>query len=91
MSRNTIYCDNRLTIVEGVDHVLGQFYQIFDRELQHETDEGEGLILDWSSLFGFEVNLTGYPNSLGIESLIGLYKTDNSDISEPQCTDEKLN
>ena len=64
MSRRTIYKDNRLTVVHGIDHVLGEFYQIFDNEMVDETEGGEGLILDWSKQFGFEVNFTGQPISL---------------------------
>ena len=60
MSRKTIYQDSRITVVEGVDHMLGKFLQIFDKEMEDETPEGEGLVLDWSEGFGFERNLTGY-------------------------------
>ena len=73
MSRNIIYKDNRLTVVQGIDHVLGEFYQIFDNELVNETPEGEGLILDWSKLFGFEVNFTGQPNSIPVPEIIKSY------------------
>lgn len=73
MSRKTIYKDNRLTVVQGIDHVLGEFYQIFDNEMVDETSEGEGLILDWSKLFGFEVNFTGQPNSIPVPEIITSY------------------
>ena len=73
MSRETLYRDKRLTVVTGIDHAIGIFYQIFDKELEKETPEGEGLVLDWSSLFGFETNLTGVPNDNGISKILISY------------------
>lgn len=73
MSRSTIYRDNRLTVVCGIDHVLGEFYQIFDKEMVDETPEGEGLVLDWSQQFGFEVNFTGQSKSLPMKEIIANY------------------
>jgi hypothetical protein len=70
MSRITVYQDRRLTVVTGNDHALGKFHQIFDKDMENETPEGEGIVLDWSELFGFETNLTGYPTSLGVETMI---------------------
>lgn len=63
MSRNTLYMDQRLTLVGGTDHMLGNFIQLFDKNLANETPEGEGLVLDWSQGFGMEVNLTGHPST----------------------------
>ena len=60
MSRKTIYQDSRLTVVGGEDHMLGKFLQIFDKEMENETPEGEGLVFDWSERFGIERNFTGY-------------------------------
>jgi len=59
MSRKTIYRDERFHLVEGEDHAVGSFLQLFDKEMEAETPEGEGLVLDWSSVFGFERNTTG--------------------------------
>jgi hypothetical protein len=59
MSRKTIYQDSKLTLVAGNDHMLGNFLQLFNKELQDETPEGEGLIFDWSQKFGVEINYTG--------------------------------
>ena len=70
MSRNTIYNDNRLTVIHGIDHVIGEFYQIFDNEMVDETQEGEGLVFDWSQKFGFEVNITGQPNQVNVLEII---------------------
>jgi len=63
MSRRVYYTDNILSVFEGEDHVFGKFYQIFDESLAYETPDGEGLVLDWSSEYGYEINLTGIPNT----------------------------
>jgi hypothetical protein len=73
MSRKTIYHDSRLSVVTGDDHALGKFFQIFDKEMQDETPEGEGLVLDWSELFGFETNLTGISKQIDVELIIAQY------------------
>jgi hypothetical protein len=79
MSRKTVYKDSRLTVVTGTDHALGLFYQLFDKEMENETPEGEGLVLDWSQFFGFEANYTGIPNSEGLIGIIEKYVTENGD------------
>ena len=61
MSRYTNYQDERFTVVSGVDHILGNFIQMYDKTMQEETPEGEGLILDWSQGFGVSTNYTGEP------------------------------
>lgn len=66
MSRKTIHIDERFHLVEGFDHAVGAFIQLFDKQMESETPEGEGLVLDWSSLFGMERNYTGV---LGINAL----------------------
>ena len=63
MSRTTVFKSNRIEIVMGEDHVLGQFIQMYDNDLSFETPEGEGLIFDWSRSFGLQTNLTGISNS----------------------------
>lgn len=63
MSRNTLYHDARFTLVGGQDHMLGNFIQLFDKQMEAETPEGEGLVLDWSQGFGMEINLTGHPST----------------------------
>jgi hypothetical protein len=60
MSRITLHQDKRFHLVTGEDHALGSFLQLFDKEWESESPNGEGLILDWSELFGIEINLTGY-------------------------------
>lgn len=59
MSRYTNYQDDKLTVVSGVDHILGKFIQLYDNEV--ETPEGEGIVLDWSEVFGIATNFTGSP------------------------------
>jgi hypothetical protein len=76
MSRTTMYQDARLTVAKGYDVAVGKFIQIFDNEMINETPEGEGLVLDWSEGFQFEVNYTGYPNTLGAEIIVNLYIID---------------
>lgn len=65
MSRITLYQDDRLTLVGGHDHMLGSFLQLFDKDLEHETPEGEGLVFDWSQGFGTEANYTGISINTG--------------------------
>jgi hypothetical protein len=79
MSRKTMYSDSRLTVITGDDHALGLFYQVFDKQMVDETPEQEGLVLDWSQLFGFETNLTGLPKDLGVIGIIEAYLCDNGD------------
>ncbi len=59
MSRVTLFQNDRLTLIGGVDHMLGKFLQLYDKEMQDETPEGEGLIFDWSQGFGMTTNYTG--------------------------------
>jgi hypothetical protein len=74
MSRKTIYKDERLTVVQGVDHMLGNFYQIYDKEV--DTPEQEGIVLDWSEGFGYETNFTGIQPKSRVEDLINEYLMD---------------
>lgn len=76
MSRVTIFSDNRLEVIAGDDIVLGKFYQIFDKKMRDETQEGEGLVYDWSEYLGTEVNYTSLPDSLSPEKIIYNYITD---------------
>jgi hypothetical protein len=82
MSRQIVYNDSRLSVVQGVDHALGQFWQVFDKNMVNETPEGEGLVLDWSELFGFETNLTGYPNNTGMPKLVFDYIEEFGDVDD---------
>jgi hypothetical protein len=75
MSRKTVFQNNNITIVAGTDHAVGKFLQIFDKRV--ETEEGEGLVLDWSELFGLEVNYTGIPKDLPILDMVQKYIEEN--------------
>lgn len=79
MSRKTLYRDNRLTVVGGEDQALGKFLQVFDNKMENETPEGEGLVFDWSEVFGVEINLTGCPASMTPESIINNYIEEHFD------------
>jgi hypothetical protein len=70
MSRKTIHRDERFHLVEGYDHAVGAFIQLFDKEMEAETPEGEGLVLDWSSLFGMERNYTGVTGINALDTAI---------------------
>jgi hypothetical protein len=90
MSRNIIYSDSRLKLINGTDHAIGMFFQIYDKKMENETPEQEGLVLDWSELFGFEINLTGMPNSENVIGIINKYITDNGDSKNKLMLIEKL-
>lgn len=83
MSRSTIYADKRLTVIAGNDHVLGNFFQIFDKKV--ETPEGEGLVFDWSERFGIETNFTGLSKKLEPLSIVyqyvGEYAEDKTNLN----------
>ncbi len=78
MSRIVEYQDERLTLVKGDDHVVGKFLQLFDKSMENETPEGEGLVLDWSELFGLDVNYTGIPGSMLPEDIANTYINEHS-------------
>jgi len=73
MSRETIYKDEKLTVVSGVDHALGVFLQIYDKDMENETPEGEGLVYDYSEFFGVEVNHTDIPSITSPQTLAENY------------------
>jgi hypothetical protein len=86
MSRKTIYEDDTIEVVSGIDHICGYFVQVYDKNL--ETPEGEGLILDWSDHFNTGTNFTGMLNpesSADLEKLIINYIKEYSEsINETQ-------
>jgi hypothetical protein len=77
MSRQTVYHDNNITIIAGTDHAVGKFLQIFDKRMEADTPEGEGLVFDWSELFGLDVNYTGIPKDLPILDIVQKYIEEN--------------
>lgn len=84
MSRNTLHTDYRLTVIGGEDHMLGKFYQIYDRDMEQETPEGEGIVLDWSEGFGYNTNLTGISTKdKDVLEVISQYVLDYGELIEP--------
>jgi hypothetical protein len=79
MSRQTLYHDSRLTVIGGDDHALGKFLQVYDKEI--ETEEGEGLVFDWSELFGVEINFTGESSNIPPQTIINTYIKNNMKTS----------
>jgi len=82
MSRNTIYRSDKLTVVSGDDHVLGKFLQMYDKDMQDETPEQEGLLFDWSELFGIETNRTGQSNKLEPLVIVNNYIKEKNEENE---------
>jgi hypothetical protein len=78
MSRKTLIQTDRLTLVGGMDHMLGKFLQLYDKDLEHETPEGEGLVFDWSERMGIETNFTGESNKESPETIITNYFNNNN-------------
>lgn len=81
MSRKTIYRDARFELVTGVDHMLGNFLQLFDQEMVNETPEGEGLVLDWSVKFKMERNYTGIPGNDALRIAIDYLRNYNVELN----------
>lgn len=82
MSRYTNYQDERFTVVSGHDHILGKFIQVYDKDMEEETPDGEGLILDWSEGFGIGINYLGTPisnNEIEVMTKVGKYLTEHVD------------
>jgi hypothetical protein len=70
MSRKTLHIDERFHLVEGHDHAVGAFIQLFDKQMINETPEGEGLVLDWDEMFGMETNYTGVTGINALDTAI---------------------
>jgi len=79
MSRKTIYQDQKLILVGGRDHMFGDFLQLYDKTMESETREGEGLIFDWSQGFGTEINLTDIDGSKPMEICIKYIKDNKNE------------
>ena len=76
MSRNTIYEDDKILLIDGEDEISGKFVMMFDRDLEYESLDGEGLIMDWSEVFGYKINYTGYPSSMTPKTIARNYIQD---------------
>jgi hypothetical protein len=55
------------------------FYRSFDKQLENETPEGEGLVYYWSEARGVEVNLTGIPSTNLPEDVANIYVEQNKE------------
>jgi hypothetical protein len=73
-----IYNDDRFTIITGEDYTCGHFIQIYDTEAEYDCPSGEGIILDWSSLFGYLTNNTDIAENLSIDEWMEEFKIDNN-------------
>ena len=73
MSRIILYDNNNLQVVTGFDPMVGNFYQLFDKDLSYDTPDGEGLILEWSMANGLSVNYTDMKHSDNIQKIITNY------------------
>lgn len=76
MSRIVLYQNDNIEVITGFDPIVGEFYQIFDKDLCYETPEGEGLIFECSMANGITVNYTGINSSNNIQSIITGYLND---------------
>lgn len=91
MSRITAFKDNRFTIVTGNDHMLGVFIQLYDKEMESETPDGEGIMLDWSQGFKFDRNLTGISNEFANGDALLIcqeYISRELNMNEDECTED---
>jgi hypothetical protein len=61
MSRHTHKISDHTSVVSGNDHAIGQFIDVTDsRYANSDLDEqGEGYLVEWSTLFGFTQNKIG--------------------------------
>lgn len=88
MSRTVFYRDQKISVIIGFDYVLGEFAQIYDKEFQDETPEGEGLVFDWSYELGITTNYTGLHNTestTAIQDIIQQYiQEHNENVVEDQ-------
>lgn len=52
---------NPITFHGGIDHILGPFLDITDDRYASlpEDEQGEGFVMEWCTLFGFQRNLIG--------------------------------
>jgi hypothetical protein len=59
MSRIHTDLSGNVTKTIGEDHAVGRFVQLTDKRYAGtpEDIQGEGFVLDWDELFGFNVNL----------------------------------
>lgn len=78
MSRHVIYENDRILLVEGEDVISGRFVMMFDRDMEYDTPDGIGLVMDWSEVSGYKINYTGYPSSMSPKTIAHNYITDKA-------------
>lgn len=78
MSRHVIYENDRILLTEGEDVISGRFVMMFDHDLESETPDGTGLVMDWSEVSGYKINYTGYPNTMTPKTIAHNYITDRA-------------
>lgn len=71
MSRISFYRNETKEVVIGEYHILGTFIQVYDKEV--ETPEGEGLVLDFDTTNGLNINYTGMsPKSQSFNDIVSI-------------------
>lgn len=69
MSRNVQQLTSNITIAYGNDHAIGSFLTVYDDRLVNKYDEG--IVVDYSELFDYEVNEIGLkPEDFGDYNII---------------------
>lgn len=65
MSRSSRNIGSGITIISGSDHALGEFLDIISSDYAGSShdEQGEGFLVEWSSLFGFAQNQIGIKKS----------------------------
>lgn len=61
MGRSHVNLSTDVILTTGTDHAVGQFLQLSDQRYSQSSEDiqGEGYVLDWDQLFGFNINLIG--------------------------------
>lgn len=61
VDKNGSLIENPIQFHFGSDHALGKFIDITDRRWAKsgKDEQGEGYVLEWSTLFGISTNLIG--------------------------------
>ena len=78
MSRHVIYENDRILLTEGEDVISGRFVMVFDHDLESETPDETGLVMDWSEVSGYKINYTGYPSTMTPKTIAHNYITDRA-------------
>ena len=82
MSRYTIYYTDKITLVSGMDHILGPFLNLIDIDQCTEAND-EGIIYSWSQLFKVEINntnLSGAPEEICLNYIKNKIESEDLEI-----------